>query len=174
MTHTQNPHHSFWIPVLGMLLLMLAGACQPAAPEDSASPAPGTGLQTPAESPTGGAPGVVLVWERVGGIAGFCDRLEVYSDGTATVLECEQEGGEGHPRLALPAEQQEKLQDWLEALKETEHAEGKLDIPDGMRTSLFLAGKGDKEASPEDLQVLYAFAAEVFAGLSMPGAGETQ
>jgi hypothetical protein len=137
------------------------------------APAP-TPTSQPAAPPTSGPVGdplhsAVLTWERQGGIAGFCDQLNVFADGSVAGRTCKgsmvQEG-------TLTAEQRAQLQAWLTALRPFEYTKTDPAVADAMTVRLTFAGSGTTRAGAADQQAVVAFAEDVYAGL-MPVAGPT-
>ena len=97
----------------------------------------------------------VLSWSRDGGIAGFCDKLEISAPGSVTVTSCKQP----ERRFRLTAEQQAQLDNWLEKYGTVDYAfDNGPNVADGMSTTLHLAGRGSAQPGEEELNELLMFA----------------
>jgi hypothetical protein len=134
-----------WLPLLGIALVLLA-ACAPAQPEPTAEPTAESG------------PRVVLTWQRDGGIAGFCDRLTVWSDGQVKAGTCR--GVEMQRNLTTA--QLAQLETWLGALKPLEFEESDPAVSDAMTIRVMLAGRGNARATQSERQAIQDFAVEVY------------
>jgi hypothetical protein len=119
---------------------------------------------TPALAPSSNplAEGQVLLWERRGGGAGFCDRLVFYANGRAVAGSCEAELSVELGELALSDEQKNQLNEWLRTLKSFDRTgtDGALVHP--MTTRVAFAGTGDMDITEADLVTLAAFAADIY------------
>src|SRR5690349_8826421 len=96
---TMTPKRISFVFTLALLLMTACGS-----PAATAQPVPSLPAGTPSAIPTGTATApaptgndapipfpadtAVLTWHREGGIAGFCDDLTVYADGSFTVANC--------------------------------------------------------------------------------------
>lgn len=100
----------------------------------------------------------VLSWSRDGGIAGFCDKLEISAAGSVTVTSCKQP----ERRFRLTAEQQTQLDTWLEKYGSVDYAfDNRPNVADGMSTTLHLAGRGSLQPTEEELNELLKFASAI-------------
>ena len=107
--------------------------------------------------------GPVLVWHREGGIAGFCDDLTLFADGSFTAGTCKGPAKQG----TLTAEQQALLEDWLTRLHPFEVDETDPAVADAMTVQLSFVGEGANAATEADRLALQAFASEVHVGAVM-------
>lgn len=120
---------------------------------------------TPEPGDVDAKPGPVLVWHREGGIAGFCDDLTLFADGSYTAGTCKGATQQG----TLTSEQQALLEDWVTrwgpfAVDETDPA-----VADAMTVQLSFTGEGADVATEADRVALQAFASEIHAGAVMVG-----
>jgi len=137
-----------------LILAFLLAACGPvtAAPETSLP------LNTPTAAPLGKS---LLVWQRSGGFAGFCDKVVVEPTFEATVHNCK---GDVKVTFKLTETQIAQLNGWLAAYQPIEFVQA--DPPmtaDGMYVSLQLAGKGSQPADDKVVQSVMWFASELAA-----------
>ncbi len=91
---------------------------------------------------------VLLIWEREGGIVGFCDVVTVYDDGSGLVSTCSLTG----VAVTLTADERATVVAWERAYRTFETSVGETDIPDGMRETVEFYGAGD--ALPNEAQLL--------------------
>jgi hypothetical protein len=144
------------------LLLVLTSAC--------AAPAPGAPAATPTTTPVENDapipfPGntAVLVWHREGGIAGFCDDLTVYADGSFKVANCMANPENERPGQ-LNAEQLMQLSGWVRTFKSFSVSEGEdATYPDAMILKATFKGVGTTQVSPDDLAAIHNFASLLVA-----------
>lgn len=105
--------------------------------------------------------GVLLHWERVGGIAGFCDSLTVYRDGTAVASTCT---GEAVGQGLLMGEHLGPLYQWSDTLAPVDVSQSDgANVADGMTVSTSLDGLGGETASSDQIAAIDALASEVYA-----------
>jgi hypothetical protein len=106
--------------------------------------------------------GLVLTWQRVGGIAGFCDNLKIYRYGRVVTSSCK---GGSETQLAsrwLTAEQTDQLFTWLEMLKSTNGTQSDNATADSMKITWSLTANGGRPASESEIQAIQAYASQVF------------
>jgi hypothetical protein len=107
--------------------------------------------------------GLVLAWDRAGGIAGFCDHLEVFASGEAYASNCIAAPGEIHGPAQLNDIQLKTLYRWLDDYAGFEIEQSDAATADGMTTRLVFFGSGSIEASEDEVLAIQEFAAELFA-----------
>ena len=139
---------TYKIHVLLIVFLALT-ACAPALNTEEEPP-------EPIVTKTADAP--VLTWERTGGIAGFCDTVIIYPDGSADVSNCK---GDVKVRIQLTQGQRVKMEGWLSILKPIEFTQSDPAVADNMTISLSLAGKGSQMADEEIIRLISEFAADI-------------
>jgi hypothetical protein len=105
--------------------------------------------------------GLVLDWQRVGGIAGFCDGLSVFRSGEAMASSCKNEGNP--QRVWLNAAQLEMLYAWLDEYAPAELHIGDGAVADGMDEDLVFEGIGATTMDDYTLQEMLDFAQGLYA-----------
>jgi hypothetical protein len=122
---------------------------------------PETVTPPPAQQP---ASGPVLTWQRMGGIAGFCDGVEVFANGEVLVTTCE---GEPVDEGMLSSEQKAELDAWFSRFASFDLEETDPATADAMTVRVAFTGAGDRIASDVDRQAIRDFASAVHAGLTL-------
>lgn len=135
-----------------LILVALLAACAPAPAKVTDAP-----LATPAKPTTDET---ILVWERSGGFAGFCDKVVVSSAFEATAINCK---GNTTATFPLTESQTAQLNAWLETYQPITYTHTDPATADAMTVSLTLAGRGDQVASDEVVQTMMWFASELAA-----------
>jgi hypothetical protein len=107
----------------------------------------------------GAAWGLAFTWQRVGGIAGFCDEVGVYLSGEAQVSSCQASAPPA--RLQLDALQLDRLYTLVDTLAPFEVTQGEAATADGLTISLAFSGQGSGEAQPADQQFLLDLGSEL-------------
>jgi hypothetical protein len=102
----------------------------------------------------------ILEWQRVGGIAGFCDVLRVSASGFAVVENCFNEMVLGI--ALLDKDQLEMLFEWQESYQPFELEEKDDATADAMTVRLSFNGSGISSASEQNQQAVLEFAMDVF------------
>ncbi len=111
---------------------------------------------------TGAAWGLAMAWSRQGGIAGFCDSVDIYRDGSVIVSNCKAEGGP-YPPVRLNATQLEQLYFWLDNYGAVDVTETDPAVADAMTTQLILAGAGQAQPLEDTRRAMIEFAADLAA-----------
>jgi hypothetical protein len=106
--------------------------------------------------------GQIMVWNREGGIAGFCDNLTVQVTGEVTTSSCKGNKTQVTGTLRLTAGQLQKIYDWMDMYKGFEFVQSDGAVADSMMIRLAFSGAGTKEASDTDQQEIVDFAARLF------------
>ena len=104
-----------------------------------------------------------FVYRREGGIAGFCDVVEVLA-GTATISSCASEPPAILSEVTLSADQSQQVLTWLEELKTFDHEQADDAVADAMTVTIVFNGEGDNEPTDEDLAAIEQLAQELLAG----------
>lgn len=116
--------------------------------------------------------GLAFTWQRQGGIAGFCDSLQVYLSGETRASSCKgsiQDSGV----MYLPAEKLTRLYAWVDSLAPFEIDHTDPATADAMTVKMSFYGLGTKTASEADQADLQAFASEqALYALAEPSAAE--
>lgn len=134
-----------------LILAVLLAACAPGGSTDA--PLPTSGPKPVTED-------ALLVWERSGGFAGFCDKVVVQSNFTVTVSNCK---SQADVRFPLTESQTAQLKDWLMTCQPINYTQSDPATADAMTVSLTLAGRGSQTASDEVIQTVMWFASELAA-----------
>jgi hypothetical protein len=148
-----KPFHFF----LNLTILFALAACAPLPTTSPPQATPET--NQPSASSTSPAGILVLVWERNGGFAGFCDKVTIYESGSADVINCK---GNIKTSMQLTDTQRRQLDNWLKTLQPIDFAQS--DPPmaaDGMSVALALAGRGAQRADETTIGLISQFAAEL-------------
>lgn len=111
---------------------------------------------------TGAAWGLALAWSRQGGIAGFCDDVVIYRDGSVIVSNCKAEGSP-YPPVRLNATQLEQLYFWLDNYGVVDLTETDPAVADAMTTKLILSGAGQAQPLEDTRRQMIEFAADLAA-----------
>ncbi len=137
--------------ILLVVVLGLITACRP-----TVIPEPDPGINE----------GPVLIWQREGGIAGFCDGLNIFADGRVNVTTCQGEVVESN---TLSPDQQTQLAAWVDRLVGFEKTWSDGAVADSMTVLIRFFGGGVDTASEDEMQVMSNFAADIYANLAMDG-----
>jgi hypothetical protein len=108
----------------------------------------------PTEHPLAAA----LIWERTGGIAGFCDMVIIYQSGATHIANCK---GDIVVRSQLTEGQRVQLDGWLKTLKPIDYYMSDPAVADNMTISLHLAGEGSQKVDDKTLGSIFEFAADI-------------
>jgi hypothetical protein len=131
-----------------------------------------SGSQVLAAAPPGGTPGVpsavIFTWHRVGGIAGFCDDLAVYATGEVYASNCGRQTPRPLGQRRLTAAELEQLNAWVDRLAAFDYTQPGPPTPvsDAMTIQVVFVGTGQETASPEEMEAIQEFAANLFADVS--------
>jgi hypothetical protein len=131
----------------------------------SQEPQPGDEKTPPAteisETPTGELPELILVYTLEGGIAGFCDRLEVYASGRMASGSCT---GAREAEGQLEAQQLALLLGWAGRYQDFEYIQADDEaVADKMTVAVQFSGAGEEAASAETQRVIFNLAGELWA-----------
>lgn len=116
-----------------------------------------------------GGLGLVLSWQRSGGIAGLCQILRVYESGWAEVYDCRnpQTAPTLVTRRRLTAEELQTLYGWVDGLQPLSQAFEELHV-DGFAFQLAFNGRGSRAADANTQKALWDWAQAVFQRLMNP------
>ncbi|MDQ2693532.1 MAG: hypothetical protein M3Y68_15950 [Chloroflexota bacterium] len=112
---------------------------------------------------------IALIWQREGGIAGFCDTLTVFRSGEVMAGTCksEDEGPQGSLATLLSAQEREKFNEWMVELGEaTLDQSDPAGVADRMVITLEVMGAGDQQPTSSQQQELFTFAQELHQELT--------
>ena len=110
---------------------------------------------------------LALTWQREGGIAGFCDSLEIYLSGEVYASSCKAGGTMRSLGKALSADQLAQFKDWLAKYGQVSlDASDPKGVADRMQTTLSLSGTGDGQPTQAEQQTLLDWAQAVYNQLN--------
>lgn len=112
----------------------------------------------PQANPTEHPLAVALLWERTGGIAGFCESVIIYQSGATLIQNCK---ADIVIQGQLTEGQRVQLDGWLKTLKVIDYRESDPAVADNMTILLSLAGKGSQMADEETIRLIAEFAADI-------------
>ena len=118
----------------------------------------------PVSTPDATPGGPALVWQREGGIAGFCDRLTITTAGDAVAESCKAEGTLG--RAALDPDQRQQFQEWVGALSGFVVRQSDPATADAMTIVVSFQGAGDRQPTQDEQAAIAEYAATIFAGIA--------
>lgn len=104
----------------------------------------------------------LLLWQRSGGIAGFCDTLEIYESGWAYTADCKSTPPALRGSLRLSQEQLKMLYNWADQFAPFQ-ARRSNGVTDGFEYSLNWYGRGDGQASSSQQEDVLNIAAQIFS-----------
>jgi hypothetical protein len=107
--------------------------------------------------------GLVLTWHRVGGIAGFCDNLQIYRSGLFVTSTCKSGVYTVTGSRWLTAEQLDPLFVWLDTFKTTDWVQSDNAVADSMKITWTLTAAGAHSASVSEIQAIQDYAALVYS-----------
>ncbi len=106
---------------------------------------------------------VMLTWHREGGIAGFCDDLNVYLSGKAIASSCQ--SGETYPEGTLTEAELGQLYDWSARFGALAVEMKDPAVADAMTVILTFNGSGYAQPTEADKQAMSAWAQEIYGRL---------
>jgi hypothetical protein len=106
----------------------------------------------------------LLVWQREGGIAGFCDGVRVYANGRVQLTTCQ---NEVVAERTLPPEMQKVLDAYVQQLAAFEEVWADPAVADAMTVRVKFAGQGNEATSDMQKETVRDFAAEISAKLKV-------
>jgi len=109
----------------------------------------------------------VIVWHVEGGIAGFCDTIEIYSDGLAVASRCGDTGTVEVGRTYLSEDQFTQLRGWQERFESFDYEQSDPAVADAMTVRLVFSGLGTGTASQADQQAMIDLAWELFGQIGV-------
>lgn len=114
---------------------------------------------------SGASYGLILSWHREGGIAGFCDDLNLYVNGIAYAASCRGNSSADLGQIRPGADQLKQIFEWVDRFKGFEMEQSDSAAADQMTIRVVFSGAGATEASEADQQAIQQFAAKVFAAI---------
>jgi len=111
--------------------------------------------------PPGGYSPIAFAWHREGGIAGFCDDVIVYLDGSAEVSSCKSPQPQSLNRVHLTANQMMQIYNWVDSYQALDTLSGDKAAADGMVIHLVFNGQGNQAASADVQAAISEIASEI-------------
>jgi hypothetical protein len=105
----------------------------------------------------------VFHWQRVGGIAGFCDDVVIDAGGLATVTSCRSEPAIVVGETQLTAEEQAALDEWRDTYRPGTYEQSDPAVADAMTVTIELVAQGDQSPGEAEFQAMAQFAQAVLA-----------
>jgi len=102
--------------------------------------------------------GLALTWQRVGGIAGFCDDLKVYRSGIALGTTCKSGADQPPRKIWLNADQLVQLYTWLDTLQTSDGKQSDSAVADSMTVTWTLSANGNRKPTLTEEQKIMEFA----------------
>jgi hypothetical protein len=105
-----------------------------------------------------------LSWTRQGGLAGFCDQLEVFLPNKANAASCKSQGNASTADLSglLSAGEMEQFNQWLDDFSTVTLTQKDPAVTDAMTQTLLLQGFGQEQPSTAQQQAMFDWAQKVF------------
>jgi hypothetical protein len=103
---------------------------------------------------------LALLWHRAGGIAGFCDDLQIYLSGEVYGSSCKT--GEAYPLRQLNAEQLAQLASWVKSFGPVSLQSKDPAVADSLSTQLSLNGVGGAQPTDSEKTAIATFAQQVY------------
>jgi len=107
---------------------------------------------------------IVLAWSRAGGLAGFCDELEVTAAGDAIAKSCQTAGTRTRKLSADELRHFEQLRQEFGSVSVTSSDAA---TADAMKQTLTLHGNGTRQPSEQQRQELLDWALRVYSNSNM-------
>lgn len=110
---------------------------------------------------TGGEP-PIITWRRTGGIAGFCDILEISLTGEARAMSCQGDVDKDLGVTRLTDEELRQVTDWAGRLSAFELVQSDPATADAMSINLTFSGNGVANPTEDVKQAILVLAGQVF------------
>jgi len=110
----------------------------------------------------------VLVWNRDGGFAGFCDSLVLDASGFARTKSCKSPTGAVYRPVMIESDKLQTLFDWVETYAPFKFEQKDAATADAMTIVLTFEGRGRQVVTEAWKATAQAFAADVFAAAQKP------
>ena len=110
--------------------------------------------------------GLLLNWQRSGGIAGFCDQMQVDRGGFVQVSSCAADPAPASSPLRLTEGELEQLYTWAEQYQTAAILQSDGAVADSLNLSLDFYGQGSQPIGAAEQPAFFNFCAELFARLA--------
>jgi hypothetical protein len=101
---------------------------------------------------------LALSWHREGGLAGFCDNMDMYLTGLVMISECSGPEPVLIDRFYQNAEPLQQLYLWVDQFIPFDYLVGDPAVADGLTKSLVFYGQGQTEATQADQEAIEGYA----------------
>lgn len=149
LTHFQQTYSSFYFSTPAGFITFHGSGSQAATRAEARALAEWIRLSA-AESNTQTS----LSFNRQGGIAGFCDALQIERSGIAYVGSCNPDANSPLQNIYLNADQLELLYTWLDTLSEANYAHDDGAVADSMKVEMQFSGNGKQTPTNEQIQAM--------------------
>lgn len=102
-------------------------------------------------------------WRREGGIAGFCDIVELSADGSASVSSCASDPPRLVADVRLSTAQARLIEQWVARFSPFEHEERDPATADAMTLSVDFDGNGEQQPGEGDIAAMSELAQQVLS-----------
>ena len=126
--------------------------------------------QTEKSSGQTAKPEIALKWLREGGIAGFCDEMQIFTNGEAKMGSCR---GNTEKTVKLSSEDLNRLNTWRKRFGNFDIDPNQRGVADGLNVTLSLKGTGSSRPTEAERQEISQWAEGVFTSNAgnKPGGG---
>ena len=107
-------------------------------------------------------PTTVLTWERIGGLAGFCDIVAILAGGEVVVSDCRAGVDRILTRSWLDRRQLTEVFGWMDELESFESTQTDPATADALSISITLQADGWKKVDPEILAAMHRLASDLY------------
>lgn len=107
-------------------------------------------------------PTTVLTWERIGGLAGFCDIVAIHAGGEVVVSDCRAGADRILTRTWLDRRQLTEVFGWMDELESFESTQTDPATTDALSISIALQADGWKKVDPEVLAAMHRLASDLY------------
>ncbi len=107
-------------------------------------------------------PITVLTWERIGGLAGFCDIVAILAGGEVVVSDCRAGEDSILTRSWLDHRQLTEVFGWMDELESFESTQTDPATADALSISITLQADGWKKVDPEVLAAMHRLASDLY------------
>ena len=116
-------------------------------------------------------PEVAVTWRREGGIAGFCDEMQILTNGEVKARSCR---GNAEKTVKLSSEDLNRLNTWRKRFGNFDIDSNQRGVADGLNVTLSLRGTGSGRPTDAERQEISQWAERVYQTVgNKPGGGLT-
>lgn len=117
-------------------------------------------------------PEVAVTWRREGGIAGFCDEMQIFTNGEVKTRSCR---GNAEKTVKLSSEDLNRLNTWRKRFGNFDIDSNQRGVADGLNVVLSLKGSGSGRPTEAERQEISQWTERIFTANAgnKPGGGLT-